>query len=296
MAKLHENMKSYDKAIENYNSVANVYRIEKWPVLLKSVLIYMLEAARKGNQSKVLVSTLLEILSSQLKPDLDDEVSSLLTELFQIIYHVTPDSLKQTVTIDANQTPTFLDSFGQIYQNQVIVSEPIRFQLSIHPAFRISPHIVFTPARIYVEFSNSKHNFTILHDPSATQIIENINPLEIENSTRVAFCKLGSGQRKSIPNTDNPKESQSSMNYFANLSILSDMALVYEASFISDSPEEISMKRITIIFESQIWSIGLIFPKENLSRHFDQQRWFSLSSSGHDFLHLERHLPPTNIR
>jgi hypothetical protein len=292
-------MKSYENAIHSYNRVANIYRAEKWPVLLKSVLLSLINSARKGNQQKILVSTLLEILSQQLKPDLEEDLYGLFKELFEMIYQVDPipSSLqREVIMIETNQMPSFLESFAQIYQSQVVVSDPVRFQISVHPALLLSFPFTFTPARILVEFSNSKYNFAILHDENASQTIKTINALDIPNAKKVSFCRLTSGKVKTIPKRDNPAENHDILTYVANLSFSSDTASVYECDFTPDAPEEISLKNVACIFESSSWTIGLIFPKERLSRYFDQQWWFSSSDANHHFIHLERNLQPTNIR
>jgi hypothetical protein len=297
MAKLHEYCCNYEKAIHCYNNVANIYRVEKWPVLLKSVLHSLIGSARKGNQPKILVSTLLELLSQQLKPDLEEDLASLFKELFEMIYkenHL--NHLRQVVMIETNQTPSFLECFAQMYQNHVIASDPVRFQFSIYPALRLSFPFTFTPARIYVEFSNSIYNFAILHDGSVSQNVKTSTLLDIPNATKVLFSKLTSGIVKSIPKVGDPAEHHNALTYVANLCFTSDMASVYEADFTSDVPEEIYLKNVVCIFESPSWTIGLLFPTECLSRYFDQQRWFSLSENNHHFSHLERHLQPTNIR
>ena len=294
-------MKCYDKAIHFYNNAANIYRIEKWPKLLKCVLINLLDSARKGNQSKVLVCTLFEILSKQLKTDQDSELVKLFDELFQIIYATKTSSEnvpRQHVMIETDKTPTFLESFAQMYQSQVIVLDSIKFQLSIHPSI---PSFFAYPvklARIYVEFSKAEYNFTILHDEKASQKTIAINSSEALYSKNIAFCQLALAERKSVPSIDNPYQYQDVLTYLANLNISPDTGLVYEGKLISDTPGEITMTRVVCIFESSSWTVGLIFPKEHLSQqHIDQQRWFSLADHCNNyFSRLERQLPPTNIR
>jgi hypothetical protein len=260
------------------------------------VLINLLDSAREGNQSKVVVCTLFEILSKQLKTDQDSELVKLYDELFKIIYATKTSSEnvpRQHVMIETDKTPTFLESFAQMYQNQVIVLDSIKFQLSIHPSI---PSFFAYPvklARIYVEFSKAEYNFTILHDEKASQ-----KTIAINSSENIAFCQLALAERKSVPSIDNPDQYQDGLAYLANLNISPDTRLVYEGKLISDKPGEISITRVVCVFESSSWTVGLIFPKEHLSQqHIDQQRWFSLADNCNNyFSRLERQLPPTSIR
>ncbi|KAH9915858.1 Gryzun, putative trafficking through golgi-domain-containing protein [Fomitopsis serialis] len=120
----------FDLAVRFFERIAKTYRREQWDSLLRPLLTTWYSCTQQMGDMELSVRLLFEMLGHGLKTQDDDEDSTQ-EDLLAVLKSSVPSSTEEPLVIDHSESEPILDSCAVFWRSDVLVGEPVAFQLSV---------------------------------------------------------------------------------------------------------------------------------------------------------------------
>ncbi|KZT72294.1 hypothetical protein DAEQUDRAFT_722961 [Daedalea quercina L-15889] len=234
----------FDLAVRFFERIAKTYRREQWDSLLRPLLSTWYSCAQQMGDMELSVRLLFEMLGHGLMTQDNDEDSTQ-EDLLAVMKSSVPSSTEEPIVIDQSESEPILDTCAVFWRSEVLVGEPVAFQLSLSSKDTVSLRAL-TFSSLAIHMSGDMPPITI-RNPSADPAAD----LPLVQKVDLGHITPGDGDSR---------ETEGSLRWGIGGTI------VYCGTVSCEVPATIKIERLVLMMREGSWNLQIPLQPSNSRR------------------------------